>query len=284
MKRGWLLNLVLLAAVTALGWFAWLVPSRTDEANRPLSVPKPAEVRQVVLERPGQPAIRVERQDRQWRISAPLQARADEFQVMRMLTILEEKPAARLPATELQRFDLELPAVQLTIDGVAYAFGGINTVTREQYVMRGDAVYAVSLRHGAALPLSPLALVRRALLAENELPAAVLLPEFSVRQADGKWLLNPAADHAGPDELQQYIDRWRMATAARAEPHDGRPALADVRIELREGAPLVFSVLQRAPQLVLWRRDNGLQYTFATGAGNALLAYPGKPAVAQPAK
>jgi len=277
MKRGWLSLLALFAVAAILGMLAWLAPP-PDEKAPPLSTLSPAQARKVILARPGQPPIELERRETQWLISAPLRARADEFQVMRMLALLETKPAAQFPASELERFDLQAPVARLTVDGSEYAFGGINTVTREQYVMHGNTVYAVALRHGAALPADPVALIRRVLLDENEIPAAILLPHFSVRQAGGRWTLTPPAAEAGADELQAFADRWRQASAARAEPHDGRKPLSQVRIELREGAPLVFSVLQREPHLVLWRHDNNLQYSFLAGAGQALLAQPGRPA------
>lgn len=276
MKHGWLPLLALLAVAAGLGVLAWLAPAPGENAPS-LSTLSPAQAQRVTLVRPGQAPIELERRDAQWLMTAPLRARADEFQVMRMLALLETRPAAQFPAADLERFDLQAPVARLTIDGSEYVFGGINTVTREQYVMRGDTVYAVELRHGAALPADPVALIRRVLLNEHEIPAAILLPQFSVRQAGGRWTLTPPAAEAGADELQAFVDRWRQASAARAEPHDGRKALAEVRMELREGAPLVFSVLQREPNLVLWRHDNGLQYTFLPGAGQALLTHPGRP-------
>jgi len=163
----------------------------------------------------------------------------------------------------------------LDIDGVQYAFGGINTVTREQYVLRGDTIHAVELRHGAGLPLNATALVRRALLAENEQPVAVALPEFTVSKNDGRWVLSPPSEGAGADELQRYVDQWRMASAATAEPYDQRPPQSDIRITLTDGSTLTMGVLQRQPQLVLWRRDNGLQYSFLVGAARSLLDKPG---------
>lgn len=274
MKSGWLLNLVLLAAVAALACFAWLTPSREDQAKKTLSTLQSAQAQRITLERPAQPAVTLERRDAQWLITAPFKARADEFQVMRMLTILEAQPTLRLPATDLERFDLQSPAALLTIDGVEYAFGGINTVTREQYVQRGDTVYAVALRHGAGLPANTLALVRRVLLSEHEQPVAITLPEFSLSQKEGKWTLTPAAD-TSQDDLQRYVDQWRHASAAQAEPYDQRPPLSEIRITLRDGTVLEFGVLQRAPQLVLWRRDTGLQYLFLETAGRALLGKPG---------
>src|SRR3989338_8504858 len=100
MKRGWLLNLVLLAAVAALAWFAWRTPSRDDVAGRTLSALRPAQVQRITLDRPGQPVIELERRDAQWLITAPLRARADEFQVLRMLTVLETQPSAQNPAAD----------------------------------------------------------------------------------------------------------------------------------------------------------------------------------------
>jgi hypothetical protein len=44
---------------------------------------------------------------------------------------------------------------------------------------------------------------------------------------------------------------------------------------LTDGSTLTMGVLQRQPQLVLWRRDNGLQYTFLEGAARSLLDRPG---------
>lgn len=274
MKHGWLLNIALLAVVTALGIFAWLTPSRDELAKQPLSTLQSAQASRITLARPGQPPVMLERRDTQWHITAPFKARADEFQVLRMLTILEAQPVAQLPATDLDRFDLQLPGALLTIDDVEYAFGGINTVTREQYVRRGDTVYVVALRHGAALPANAKALIRRVLLSEQEQPAGITLPEFSLNLQDGRWTLTPPAD-VSQDDLQRYADQWRHASAAQVEPYDNKPPLAEIRITLRDGKMLEFGVLQSAPQLLLWRRDTGLQYLFLEAAGRALLGKPG---------
>lgn len=277
MKRGWLANAALLAVVATLAWFAWITPSREEAARETLSAHKPAAVARIALMRPGHPPVELERRGEQWWITAPLKARADEFQVMRMLTVLEARASVRLPAADRGRFDLDPPAVVLDIDGVQYAFGGINAVTQEQYVLRGDTVYAVELRHGAALPATAGALIRRVLLAETEQPVAITLPEFTVRKADGKWTVTPAANDSSADDLQRYVDLWRHASAAAAEPHDGRPALTDIRITLNDDKTLNLGILQREPHLVLWRRDNGLQYTFLAAAGRALLTHPAAP-------
>ena len=272
MKRGWLFNLALLAAVAALAWLMHGRPSR-DAPTQPLSTLKPAQVNQIGLLRPGQPDLRLELRAGQWWITAPVQARADEFQVLRMLTVLEARPAAQFPATDTARFDLQMPVAQLVVDGSTYAFGGINTVTREQYVLHNDTVYAVELRHGAGLPADAYALIRRALLGETENPVAVELPDFSVRLDAGRWVMTPPGASPGQEDLQRYVDLWRQAFAAKAQPHDGHPSLAQVRMTLADGTALELGILQRDP-LTLWRRDSNLQFQFSAAAGRALLARP----------
>jgi hypothetical protein len=274
MKRGWLPILILSAVVAALAWLAWRTPSRDEAARATLSAVNPSNVTRIALRRAGDAPVMLEKQGGHWWLTAPFRARADEFQVLRMLTILEARPTARLPAADRARFELDPPAAVLDIDGVPYAFGGINTVTREQYVLHGDAIHAVELRHGAALPAKPAALVRRALLGENELPVALELPAFTVRKQDGRWTLTPPSDRAGADELQRYVDQWRMASAAAAEPYGRRKPVAEIRITMADGSTVTMGVLQREPQLLLWRQDNGLQYSFSTAASRTLLAGP----------
>lgn len=275
MKRGWLINVFLLAIVALLAWLAWRTPSQEEAARELLSAVRPATVSHITLNRQNRPPIRIERHAEQWWMTAPLQARADEFQVMRLLTILDARPTARLPATDRTRFELDPPSAVLDIDGVQYAFGGINTVTREQYVLRGDTIYAVELRHGAALPAQPEALIRRALLAENELPVAITLPGFSVRKSDGRWVLTPATESAGADELQGYVDQWRQASAISVARYEKQQPQSDITIEFADKSVLKLGLLQREPQLILWRRDNGLQYVFPAVAGHTLLNSPG---------
>lgn len=281
MKRGWLLNVALLAAVVVLAWLAWRTPPREEVAQQTLSALRPATARSITLTRSGKPDIVLEKTGTQWQITAPWRARADEFQVLRMLTILDARPTAQFPVNELARFDLDPPVARLRIDAAEYAYGGINAVTREQYVRRGDTVYAVELRHGAGLPADVSALIRRAVLSETERPTAIALPQFSLTQANGKWTLIPAHADASQDDLQRFIDRWRQASAVRVMPHDGGKSLADIRMTLADGATLDIGILQREPQLMLLRRDLGLQYVFLAAAGQALLANPAAPSATE---
>lgn len=275
MKRGWLLNLVLLAGVLALSTYVWLSPRRDAVDRMPLSTLTPAMVSTIAVERQGRPRIEIERQGEHWMITTPIKARADEFQIMRLLTVLEAQPSARFADHDRARYDLDAPTAILTVNGKDFIFGGFNTVTREQYVLHGNTVHAVELRHGAAIPADSSALIRRVLLSENDQPVAIELPQFTVRKADGRWMLTPSGNDIGADDLQRYIDQWRQASAATAAPHDGRVAAENIRITMADGRIVEVGIIQREPQLVLWRRDNNLHFTFLAAAGRVLLEHPG---------
>ena len=155
MKSAWWRNAILAAAVAALGLFAYLKRGSDTTLEHALSSIKPAAARVIRVERSGTAPIVLEKRGEEWLLTSPLAARAGPLQVERLLAIAGAKSAVRLAATDLARFDLERPAVRLTIDEQRFDFGIVNEVSREQYVLTGGTVHAVSPLYGAALPAGP---------------------------------------------------------------------------------------------------------------------------------
>ena len=52
----------------------------------------------------------------------------------------------------LARYGLSEPYARIKIGSQDFSFGAANEMSREQYVLSGDAVYLLPLRYGAALP------------------------------------------------------------------------------------------------------------------------------------
>ena len=152
MSRAWWLNAALAVVVAALGLLVFLKPGDPDQAGHALSALKAGEARSIRIERPGAAAILIERKGDEWHMTAPLAARADFFRVQRLLAIAGARSAHRLAATELSRFELERPETRLTIDEQRFDFGMVNSVSREQYVLTGNAVYTIGFRYAASLP------------------------------------------------------------------------------------------------------------------------------------
>lgn len=272
-RAGWL-NAALAAVIVALGVFLYLRPGKNAAVEYPLSGLKAREVRSLRIERAGAVSVVLARKEDTWFIEAPIAARADESRVMQLLAVVEARTAHRLPAGDRGRFGLEPPQARVIADGQPFSFGLVNDITREQYVMAGDAVYALHPRYGAALPESAVQLASRQLFGPGEAPARIALGDFTVEQRDGKWTLAPRAADLSQDDYIRWVDEWRLASALGVEPAPAARARDKITIQLKNGGELTLGVISREPELVLARSDEKLQYRFGAALAKRLLSPP----------
>ena len=278
--RSWITLLVLALAVGGLGAWLHYKPRADEPVTYTLSTIKPAEVTRVKLLRQSAAAgfpseeIVLEKRDGQWRMSAPYAARADAFQVERLLGILDARTSVRYPAADLARYGLDAPPAVLTANDQTIAYGAINATTREQYVLTRDHVYVVPATFAAAVPRNAQALLSKALFAPGETAVRFDLPDFTVALEEGTWAIAPIASDAGPDERNAWVDAWHKASALTVSRHAGEAPADDIRIVLKDGRTIALGIAQRAPDVVLVRKDEGLAYHFFAEAGRRLLAPP----------
>jgi hypothetical protein len=272
-RAGWL-NALLAAAVVALGAFFHFRPTQDAAVEYPLSALKSQEARSLRIERAGTAPILLDRKQDAWFISAPFAARADASRVRQLLEIVEARAAHRLPAGDRGRFGLEQPEVRIIVDGLPFSFGMVSEFTREQYVMSGDAVYAVHPRYGAALPANADQMVSRQLFGADESPVRIALRDFAVEQRDGKWMLAPGSADLSQDELLRWVDEWRLASALRVEPRSAARSQDEIKVQLKNAGGFTLGVLSREPELVLARSDEKLQYRFGAELAKRLLSPP----------
>ncbi len=173
--RAWLALVALFVLVAALGVWVYVAPAPEKVETWALSTLQRGDVQRISFARgeasvegardPQRALVVLEREAGAWRITAPFTARAESFQVDRLLALLDARASARLPARELARYGLDPPAARVTLGEQAFSFGGVNQLTREQYVLTNDAVYAVPLSQRTTLPAGADALVARTLFA-----------------------------------------------------------------------------------------------------------------------
>jgi hypothetical protein len=271
--RSWL-NIGLFVAVVALGLIAWLKPQKIAPEHK-LSTLTAGEANRVRIESPGAEPIIVERKAGAWKLAKPIVAPADDFQIQRLLTLLEATARERLPATDLARYELVEPPVRVIVNEQTFGFGSINPVSREQYVLTEDAVYLVHARYGSAVPGSALQLVSKQLFTSDEVPVAFELPQFSLVQVDGRWRRTPAVRDPSADDTQRWVDEWRHAAALSLALASGRKSRATINVKLASGASVVLDILQSDPELILARGDRKLEYRFSASTAKRLLAPPG---------
>jgi hypothetical protein len=277
MSRVAWLNTALAVAVIALGAFLYLKPAREAGIEHPLSALKPEDALSLRIERAGAVPVVFEKRQDAWFVIAPLTARADDGRVQQLLAIVQARSSHRLPADDRARFGLEPPQARIVVDGQAFGFGLVNEVTREQYVMSGDAVYPVHPRYGMALPATAADAVSRQLFAPQEAPVRFESKDFTVFQQGGQWTLTPGAADLSQDDLARWADEWRLASALRVAPGTAVKARENVRIQLKNGSALTIGVVARAPELVLARSDEKLQYHFRAELAKRLLSPPAAP-------
>jgi hypothetical protein len=285
--RAWLSIAGLLLVVAALGVWVYLAPAPEKVETVALSQLRPDDVQRISFTRVEPPpagaqpdaklgTVILERAHGTWRVTAPFSARAEPFQVERLLGILDARASARLPARELAQYGLEAPSARLTLDEQAFSFGGVNPLTREQYVLTNDAVYAIPLAQRTTLPRDLDALVARALFAREEHPVRFSLPGFSMTLEEGRWRLEPDPNETTADERNAWVDGWRSATAIRATRARSRSVSSKIAIALKDGTKLAIGIVQREPELVLVRPDEGIEYAFLPEIGKRLLEPPAR--------
>ena len=278
MKRSLLINLLLALLVGGLALWMTLQPGRkSSDPAQPLSVLKRDDVDRIRIQREGLPEFLLERRGRQWMQTQPFRARTDGSQAGRLLDLVAATSSRRLPATDLERFELVRPFARVTLGDQVFAFGAVNPLTNEQYLLTNGSVHLVSPAIGFGLPTRSDALASHMLLAEDEIPVSLRVGAIGIETRDGRLLLQPEPPEArrpSQDDLRDWLEQWRYASSMSTAPAESSLEGEPVRVGLKDGRMLEFVVVRRTPQLVLARRDEHLLYTFPAEQATRLLSPP----------
>jgi hypothetical protein len=112
------------------------------------------------------------------------------------------------------------------------------------------------------------------LWAAGETPVRFDLPGFTVSLEDGTWAVAPTMPDVGPDERNAWVDGWRHASAISAARRGAGTANGQIKVQLKDGRTIALGIVQREPELVLAREDEGVEYHFVPEAARRMLAPP----------
>jgi len=139
-------NAWLAALVVVLGLLAWFEPGLDAEGELlPLTDLSPGAVQGLRLFHGDSLVLGLERSATGWQLNAPSTGPADAGRVHQVLGLLET-PSLRRFTVPLERhaeFGLAKPEFILEIDGVPIAFGGLDPVTQQRYVLYGGEVHLI---------------------------------------------------------------------------------------------------------------------------------------------
>jgi hypothetical protein len=275
------LNLVLLVVAAGLGTGVYFA-QRGEPPGPPLTPYQPDAITRVALEHPGAPAIRLEKQDGRWRLTEPVQAEADEFEINALIGLADRATQLKLEGGAPKELGLEPPNFTLTLNDRGIGFGGTEPLEYRRYVQTADGVFLVEDPPGAALDAEYADLVAKDLLPKDAAIERIELPGLVLAQdAGGKWAVTPADPKATADAMQKLADGWKGARSMWNEMARGGKAGGDkARITLKGGATREFTIVQREPQLQLQRADLGVTFVLSRTLVDELLKLPEPPAPA----
>jgi hypothetical protein len=274
MRKSWITLGALFISVIALALFAWLKPPKTSGPTHAVSALKSADARTLRVLRKGKPMALLEKRGNHWFVLEPLKAPADEFQVLRLLAVLDAKSALQYPPTDIEKFELNAPQTEIIINDQRFAFGAINNVTREQYVLTQNQIYPLELRFAAAVPHDASGLLRRSVLAPGDTPVHFDMGAFSIASDEKKWTTTPPAGDVSQDDYNRWVAQWREGSALRAEAADPNKPLREIHITQKDGSKLSLGIMQTEPELIVRRADLDLQFVFVGDIGKQMMSPP----------
>lgn len=282
LKRRWLLNIGLLALIGAL---AWVLVYRSGQEKQvsapPLTTLSANSVAHIRIERPGQPAIVLEKAGSDWKITAPLQARANLFNVENLMRVLSAPGETRIPAvaTELAKFGLEQPQSRVWFENDEIAFGALHPLNNQVYVLYKNEVVLIPGYHlaGATYPYNNY--IDSRLFGEDRKFTSLKLPNFTLTLKDGIWQRHPPDKQLTSDQINDFASEWQNARALSVDKYSGKEALDEIETtSTRDGKDekLQLGILAYKPDFVLHRQDENLEYHFTEETGKHLLSLPSK--------
>lgn len=291
MRNRWFLNLALLLFIVVLVLLVRYQPGKRaetkDMSGPPLTQIAADDIQRVRLERPQHEPVVMARDGAEWRLHAPVRARADRFRVDGLLQLAGVRTEGRLPADDLKKYGLDKPLATVWLNDAEIRFGSMHALQELQYIWFNGEVVLIPAGSARGIGARAEDFFSTALLEKNRKPLAFTLPGFKVALDSGTWKRTPAVAELSGDRVNGFVEEWRYARALSVKRHKAQASLGKVVIDyIDEGgddkkppAPgkqpatqrLEIDILMRTPEFILHRKDEGLDYHFPPDTGTRLL-------------
>ncbi len=282
------LNLLLAVIVLALGAGAWWAKQHKDKPKA-LLTPLAAEgVSRIVVEWPGSPTIKLEKQGGNWLLEEPVKTRADGFEAVGATSLASTEVQSTLDGEglDLKELGLDPPDHTVTLNEVKIEFGATEPLQSRRYVRVDGVVKLIEDPNSAALDKDYADLVSKQLFAAGDELVKIELPTLVLSKgADGNWTAPAGTANATPQKLKTLADGWKAAQSMWNEAAPGAAPLGDaMRITTADGRVYSYLVVATDPQLVLYSPALKVRYQLSKALADELLKLPvAKAAEAAPA-
>jgi hypothetical protein len=262
------LNLLLLVILAILVSLTLFEPGVEKEpVKTTISQQQKQSVQRIKIQRSNHPTIELAKEGDQWWMTAPKKLMAKSSLVERILALQNDTSHSRYPLStfDLATIGLDEPRLCLWLDDQKYCFGNREPLHQLRYLQVGDEVHLINdtLSHFLSYRFSDY--VSPKLFPNDSFISAINLGHQQLQSVDGIWQLTPDDPDISADERQRLIDAWQQARALTVTPYQDDDLEELITIQLGD-QNIKFEILSSEPELVLGRRDLGIQYHFSEGS------------------
>ena len=287
MKSRWLTNIGLLVIVLITSLYSWTIFQKepVESAKFELTKFKLSDFDELKIDFPSKISTHFKIIDNHWRMLSPHKARADQLYVYRILSILATSSLEKLSADDLSKYGLDQPNLKMTFLGnnlkEVILFGTYNPINEDQYVLYKDNVFLISGGFSETASFMPVELIEKNPIAKSEIIKSFDFSRLEQWQ-DSRLKLNysnnvwsvegKSLSIVQFDVNEWYEMTWKNIPAKSVEPYkmDQRVGYKSFDI-LLNNKKLTFYRIQESPELLLFRKDEGLLYHFPSDLGFTML-------------
>ena len=287
MKSRWLTNIGLLVIVLITSLYSWTIFQKepVESSKFELTNFKLSDFDELKIDFPSKISTHFKIIDNHWRMLSPHKARADQLYVYRILSILATSSLEKLSADDLSKYGLDQPNLKMTFLGnnlkEVIFFGTYNPINEDQYVLYKDNVFLISGGFSETASFMPVELIEKNPIAKSEIIKSFDFSRLEQWQ-DSRLKLNysnnvwsvegKSLSIVQFDVNEWYEMTWKNIPAKSVEPYkmDQRVGYKSFDI-LLNNKKLTFYRIQESPELLLFRKDEGLLYHFPSDLGFTML-------------
>lgn len=143
MRSRWLVNLLLLILVIALGA---LMHWELEQGRRVATLTGllPEQITEITIQRPERPVVHLVQGVDGWRMEAPYQVPAETGRIGELSRIAGTRVHRSLPqGTDAELLGLDADNLRLTLNGLVLRFGDLDPIAQHRYVTIGEQVHLI---------------------------------------------------------------------------------------------------------------------------------------------
>lgn len=217
--------------------------------------------------------IVLRKKDNHWQMLSPYEMPAHDFRIKQLLklTQLTSTKVYSAEKLDLEKFSLAPPRARIQFNNTWIELGTTSPVTQQRYIKSDNTVL---LAYDDSYPLinsQPSSFVSLSLLDQNDEIQGITLSEQKLEKQQNKWLISPKQKNIGADDIQGFIQNWKMAKAFGVHAYMKRKQLGQIIIKTK-ASELTFEITDKTPWLILARPDIGIEYHLDESMADKLLS------------